>query len=175
MGYVDGSSIEIIDTFAGEKLERYEQNADALTKIPVDIIVANSRPATLAAQKITKDIPTIFILIPDPVGTKLVQRLAHPGGNITGLTHVSSELAGKRLELIKEATGAQELRCSPIRTIQQMCNCFRGFIERLLATSILLWRSLKRLRRPISQAHLKSSRRKAFAANTINGSYLFLE
>ena len=69
------------------------------------ILVANSRPATLAAKKITKDIPTIFILIPDPVGTKLVQSLAHPGGNITGLTHVSSELAGKRLELIKEATG----------------------------------------------------------------------
>ena len=109
MGYVDGSSIEIIDTFAGEKLERYEQNADALTKVPVDIIVANSRPATLAAQKITKDIPTIFILIPDPVGTKLVQRLAHPGGNITGLTHVSSELAGKRLELIKEATGRSRI------------------------------------------------------------------
>ena len=105
MGYVDGSNIEIIDTFAGEKLERYEQNVYALIKIPVDILVANSRPATLAAQKITKDIPTIFILIPDPVGTKLVQSLAHPGGNITGLTHVSSELAGKRLELIKEATG----------------------------------------------------------------------
>jgi putative ABC transport system substrate-binding protein len=105
MGYVDGTNIEIIDTFAGEKLERYEQNVHTLTNIPVDIIVANSRPATLAAQKINKDIPIIFILIPDPVGTKLVQSLARPGGNITGLTHVSSELAGKRLELIKEAAG----------------------------------------------------------------------
>src|SRR5262249_51914574 len=68
----------------------------------VDVIVAVTLPAALAAQRATKTIPIIFVLVPDPVATKLVASLARPGGNITGLSQLALDLLPKRLELFKE-------------------------------------------------------------------------
>jgi putative tryptophan/tyrosine transport system substrate-binding protein len=69
----------------------------------VDVIVAASTPATLAAKNATKRIPIVMTLVSDPVGAGFVVNLARPGGNITGLASIANELVGKQLELLKDA------------------------------------------------------------------------
>jgi putative ABC transport system substrate-binding protein len=105
LGYVDGRNMRLLNTYAAERYERFNSNAAELAKIPVDVLVAVTRPAAFAAQKATTTIPIVFILVPDPVRSKLVNSLSRPGGNITGLTQLAFELSGKRLDLFKEATG----------------------------------------------------------------------
>ena len=69
----------------------------------VDVIFTANTPAALAAKKSTSSIPIVIVSLSDPVEAGVVNSLARPGGNITGLTRFSSELSGKRLELLKEA------------------------------------------------------------------------
>lgn len=109
LGYADGRNITIINTFAAEQYERFNSNALELAKIPVDVLVAVTRPAAFAAQRATSTIPIVFILVPDPVRSKLVESLSRPGGNVTGLTQIGFELNGKRLEILKHATGLSRL------------------------------------------------------------------
>jgi putative ABC transport system substrate-binding protein len=77
--------------------------AAELAALKPDVLVAVTRPAAIAMQRATTTIPTVFIVVPDPVGMKLVNSLARPGGNITGLTHIAVELSAKRLAYFKEA------------------------------------------------------------------------
>ncbi len=72
-----------------------------LVQIKVDVLIAVTRQAALAAQSATTTIPTVFIAVPDPVGSKLIDSLARPGGNITGLTNMAVELVPKRMEVLK--------------------------------------------------------------------------
>jgi putative tryptophan/tyrosine transport system substrate-binding protein len=102
-GYSEGNTITLEDRFPNEKPELFADLAAELTALPVDVLVTVTLPATLAAQAASKAIPIIFILVPDPVGSKLVNSFARPGGNITGLTQIAVELSAKRLELLKEA------------------------------------------------------------------------
>jgi putative ABC transport system substrate-binding protein len=75
-----------------------------LVRLKVDLIVADSTPAALAAKKATRTIPIVAVTVADPVGSGLVDSLARPGGNVTGLSLVASlEISGKQLELLKEA------------------------------------------------------------------------
>jgi putative ABC transport system substrate-binding protein len=108
-GYIDGRNAAVLNTFAAEQYERFNSNAIELTKIPVDVLVAVTRPAALAAQRATRTIPIIFILVSDPVGSGLVASLQKPGGNITGFTQIGFELSGKRLDLFKEVTGLSRM------------------------------------------------------------------
>jgi putative ABC transport system substrate-binding protein len=103
LGYVDGKTITLEDRFPNEKPEEFAGLAAELAALPVDVFVAVTLPAALAAQVATKTIPIVFILVPDPVRSKLVNSFARPGGNITGLTQIAVELSAKRLELLKEA------------------------------------------------------------------------
>lgn len=103
LGYVDGQTIVLEHRFPNEEPERFVSLAAELVTLRVDVLVAVTRLAALAAQRATTTIPTIFIVVPDPVGTKLVKSLARPGGNITGLTHIAAELSAKRLAFFKEA------------------------------------------------------------------------
>jgi putative tryptophan/tyrosine transport system substrate-binding protein len=103
LGYIEGDTITLEDRFPNEKPELFVDLAAELTALPVDVLVTVTLPAVLAAQAATKTIPIIFILVPDPVGSKLVNSFARPGGNITGLTQIAVELSAKRLELLKEA------------------------------------------------------------------------
>lgn len=105
LGYVEGRNITLLNTFADEQYERFNSNAAELVRRKVDVLVAVTLDAALAAQRATKTIPTVFIVVPDPVGTELVASLAHPGGNITGLSTLSVDLLAKRLELFKEIVG----------------------------------------------------------------------
>jgi putative ABC transport system substrate-binding protein len=102
LGYVEGNlSIEVRS--ADEKFDRLPQLAAALVKSGVDIILTVNTPGARAAIEVTKTIPIIMTAIGDPIGLGLVTSLAHPGGNLTGLSNMSGDLAGKRLELLKEA------------------------------------------------------------------------
>jgi putative ABC transport system substrate-binding protein len=114
-GYVEGRNITLVNTFAAEQYERFNSNAAELVRRKVDVLVAVTLQAALAAQRATNTIPIVFIVVPDPVATKLVASLAHPGGNITGLSTLSDDLLGKRLELFKEIV-------SPLTRIALMVN-----------------------------------------------------
>ena len=100
LGYVEGKNILIEVQYAEGKRERVPDLAAELVRLKVDVIVTN---AVLAAKKASATIPIIFTSFADPVGAGFVSSLARPGGNITGLSAMSPDLDGKRLELLKES------------------------------------------------------------------------
>ncbi len=102
LGYVEGQNIEIEFRSAEGKLIALPDLAAKLVQLKVDIIVANQTPAVQAAKQATNHIPIIMAPSGDPVGTGLVVSLARPGGNVTGLSSATAEIAGKSLEVIRE-------------------------------------------------------------------------
>jgi putative ABC transport system substrate-binding protein len=102
LGYVEGKNITIVYRSAEEKFEWLPALVDELIGLKVDVLIMSSTPSALAAKKATSTIPIVFIGVSDPVAAGLVDSLPRPGGNITGFTAMTSELAGKRLELLKE-------------------------------------------------------------------------
>jgi ABC-type uncharacterized transport system substrate-binding protein len=102
LGYVDGKNIVFEYRYAEGNLDRLPALADELVRLKVDVIIAPNTPAAIAAKNATKTIPIVFIDVTDPIAAGLVDSLARPGGNITGFTTITSMLAGKRLELLKE-------------------------------------------------------------------------
>jgi putative ABC transport system substrate-binding protein len=102
LGYVEGQTIAIEWRWAQGKNERYPDLAAELVKLKVDIIVAPTSPGAQAAQRATRTIPIVMGFVSDPVALGLVANLAHPGGNITGLAVPTPEMAGKRLQLLRE-------------------------------------------------------------------------
>ena len=102
LGYVEGETVAIEYRFAENKLDRLPDLAAELVRLKVDLIVVQSPPAAIAAKGATSTIPIVIIGGADPVATGVVASLAKPGGNITGVTSMNAELAGKRVELLKE-------------------------------------------------------------------------
>ena len=105
LGYIEGENIVIEYRYADGKLDRLPELAAELVRLKVDIIVVpRGNAPTRAAKNATKTIPIVMMgIAADPVEVGLVESLARPGGNVTGLTNLSRELGGKRLELLKEA------------------------------------------------------------------------
>jgi len=104
-GYIEGQNIAFEYRYAEGKQDRYPDLAAELVHLKVDIIVvAGGTRQTRAAKNATKTIPIVMVgLGSDPVEAGLIESLAHPGGNVTGVTNLTRELGGKRLELLKEA------------------------------------------------------------------------
>src|SRR5215471_4737716 len=103
-GYVDGQNVKIEYLWAEGKVERFPALATELVTLNVDVIVSSGgTAAALAAKRATTAVPIVFIGVGDPVAEGLVASLAHPGGNITGLSSFTPELIGKRLELLNQA------------------------------------------------------------------------
>ena len=102
LGYVEGKNIAIEYRWAEGDYARFPALISELVAAKVEIIVTAGTPATLALKKATTSIPVVMIAVGDPVGTGIVPALRLPGGNITGLTSISPELDGKRLELLRE-------------------------------------------------------------------------
>ena len=102
LGYVEGQNVIVEWRLVEGRFERLPELAADLVRLKVDVIVAPADPYVQVARKATTTIPIVFALVADPVGSGFVETLARPGGNITGLSNVSRELAGKRLELLKE-------------------------------------------------------------------------
>ena len=101
-GYVEGQNLLVEWRAADGRPERAKTLAQELVRLNVEVIVANLTPAVQAAKEATGTIPIVMASAGDPVGTGFVASLARPGGNITGLTGISAELAGKRVELLRE-------------------------------------------------------------------------
>ncbi len=102
LGYIEGKNILIEYRFAEGKAERLPELAIELVRLKVDAIFTGGTPAIFALKQATKTIPIVFFSTSDPIGTGVVASLAHPGGNITGISVLASDLWPKRLELLKE-------------------------------------------------------------------------
>jgi putative ABC transport system substrate-binding protein len=101
LGYVERQNIVIEHRFAEGKVDRLPDLAAGLVRLKVEVIVARATPVVQAAKNATSTIPVV-ISSADPVGSGFVASLAYPGGNITGLSSIAPELAGKRSELLRE-------------------------------------------------------------------------
>jgi len=103
LGWVEGGNIASEYRYANGVLERLPALAAELVRLKVEVILAGSTPAIVAAKNATATIPIVMVTTGDPVAGGLVASLAHPGGNVTGVTALSQELGGKALDLLKQA------------------------------------------------------------------------
>jgi ABC-type uncharacterized transport system substrate-binding protein len=103
LGYVEGQNLILESRSTDGRDERLPALAAELVQLPVDVIVTQGTPATLAARDATTTIPIVMIGVGDPITNKLVASLARPGGNITGSSQMGAELGAKRLQLLTEA------------------------------------------------------------------------
>jgi putative ABC transport system substrate-binding protein len=103
LGWIEGRTVAIEYRWADGQRDRLAEIAAEFVRLKVDIIVTGGTPAVVAAKQATSVIPIVFATAGDPVGMGLVASLARPGGNVTGLSVVSVDLAGKRLDLLREA------------------------------------------------------------------------
>jgi putative tryptophan/tyrosine transport system substrate-binding protein len=101
LGYVEGRNLIIEYRWAAGKVERLPELSAELVRLKVEVIVGMATPIVEAAKRVTSTIPIVMV-VADPVGSGLVAGLARPGANVTGLSLVSTELAGKKLQLVRE-------------------------------------------------------------------------
>jgi len=102
LGYVEGKTFVLEVRYGEARAERVPEAARELVGLKVDVIVTISDQAIAAVKRETRTIPIVMVNSTDPVGTGFVASLARPGGNVTGLSNISPELSGKRLELLRE-------------------------------------------------------------------------
>src|ERR1700744_676496 len=103
LGYVEGKNISMMHRFPAEEPDRFRKYAREFVDEKMDAIIAVTPLGAKEAKQATSTIPIVVILGSDPVGDGLVESLAHPGGNVTGLSIMAVDLSGKRLALLKEA------------------------------------------------------------------------
>ena len=103
LGWIEGRTVAIEYRWAEGRSERYAEIAAEFVRLNVDVIVTSATAPVIAAKQVTSAIPIVFAAAADPVGNALVATLARPGGNVTGLSLQQTDLAGKRLELFREA------------------------------------------------------------------------
>ena len=101
LGYIEGRNLAIEWRYAQDSVERLRQFASELSGLPVEVIVTHGGSATQALQRATKTIPVVTAVVIDPVGSGFAASLAHPGGNITGLSNIAVDLSAKQLELLR--------------------------------------------------------------------------
>ena len=111
LGWIEGRTVAIEVRWAEGKSERFAEIATELVQLNVDVIVTSGAAAPVA-KRMTSAIPIVFMLANDPVGTGIVTSLSRPGSNVTGLSSQSRDLAGKRLELLRDVIpDLRRLRC----------------------------------------------------------------
>jgi putative ABC transport system substrate-binding protein len=102
LGYVEGKNITFVHRFPGEQADRFRSMAHELVALKVDAIIAVSELGAKEALQATSAIPIVVVIAADPVAAGLIASLAHPGGNVTGLSLMAVDLSGKRLAFLKE-------------------------------------------------------------------------
>ena len=113
LGYIEGKNILLEYRYMEGNPDRIPSLVAELVQLKVDVLVSPVLPAIRAAKQATKTIPIVMVTTVDPVATGLVDSLARPGGNVTGLTRLTRDLSGKRLELLKEVVPTDITRRSP--------------------------------------------------------------
>jgi putative tryptophan/tyrosine transport system substrate-binding protein len=103
LGHVEGKTFVVVPRHGEARAERLPELARELVNLKVDVIVVSTDLAIAAVKRETQTIPIVMVVSTDPVGTGFVASLAHPAGNLTGLTNIAPELGGKRVELLREA------------------------------------------------------------------------
>jgi putative tryptophan/tyrosine transport system substrate-binding protein len=102
LGYIEGKNIELVHRFPAEQPERFRAFAQELAESKVDVIVAVTGFGAKEAKRATGTIPIVVVADPDPIGAGLAESLARPGGNVTGLSLMTTDVSGKRLALFKQ-------------------------------------------------------------------------
>jgi ABC-type uncharacterized transport system substrate-binding protein len=102
LGYMEGQNIIIEYRFADRGADQLAELGSELLRLKVDVILASATPAAVAAKDLTRTVPIVFAGVLDPIDSGIVSSLSRPGGNVTGTTHISIDLATKRVELLKE-------------------------------------------------------------------------
>jgi putative ABC transport system substrate-binding protein len=102
LGYVEGKNVVVEQRNAEGKFARLPALARELIAWKPDVLFVSTTPAALAAKAATTTVPIVFVSVADPLGVGLIPSLSRPGGNITGITNIGAELAGKRVEILKE-------------------------------------------------------------------------
>src|SRR6516164_7639825 len=103
LGYVEGKNIHLEHRFPAENPDRFQTMARELVGLKPDAIIAVTTIGAIDVKKLTSTIPIVFVIVADPIGAGLIESLAHPGGNATGLSLMAVDLSGKHLALLKEA------------------------------------------------------------------------
>jgi putative ABC transport system substrate-binding protein len=103
LGYIEGESFVLETRDSVDRLQQPADGAAYMAALPVDLFLAQGSPGVLAAQQATRTIPIVMVISTDPIGEGHVDTLARPGGMVTGLSAMTRELGGKRLELLKLA------------------------------------------------------------------------
>jgi ABC-type uncharacterized transport system substrate-binding protein len=106
LGWIEGRTVAIDYRWAEGRLERFGEIAADFARLKVAVIVTSGTATALAAKQAASDIPIVFAVASDPVGNGLVASLARPGGNVTGLSIQQTDLAAKKLELLREIVPA---------------------------------------------------------------------
>jgi putative ABC transport system substrate-binding protein len=143
LGYVEGRNIVLEPRWAEGRHERLGDLVKDLVRIPVDVIVAAATPANLAAKAATTRIPIVMVAVGDPVKVGLVPNLARPGGNITGLSLLTPDLSGRRLQLLLELS-TRTRRVAAL--INPDNNIHAVFLEETQAAAVKLGVQLQTLR-----------------------------
>ncbi len=121
-GWIEGRNVAIEYRWAEGRNERFPVIVDEFVRLKVDVVVTQGTPAVIAAKRATPVIPVVFAIAGNPVANGLVASLARPGGNVTGLTNQSVDLASKRIELLREVVpGLRRLAIMAMSTIQALC------------------------------------------------------
>src|SRR5579871_2185320 len=103
LGWVEGRNLRIDYRFSVSTVEQGEAEAAKLMVLRPDVLLAHGTPAVAALQKTTRSIPIVFVVVAEPIALGFVESLSHPGGNITGFSHLEPTLGAKWLELLKAA------------------------------------------------------------------------
>jgi putative ABC transport system substrate-binding protein len=102
LGYHEGQNVVLVERYANGQFERLPELAAELVRLKLDVLLTSTTPATLAAMKATSSIPVVVVTGGDLVGAGIVASLARPGGNVTGLSFLGTELAVKQMDLLKQ-------------------------------------------------------------------------
>src|SRR5262249_11051654 len=102
LGYADGRTIKFEHRFPNETPARFKSMAAELISLNVDVLVSVGGTAPIFAKDASSMVPIVFVLVTDPIGSKLIDSFSHPGGNVTGLSNFFPDLTEKRLQLFTE-------------------------------------------------------------------------
>jgi putative tryptophan/tyrosine transport system substrate-binding protein len=172
LGYVESKNIQVEYRYLEGRSETNAKLVDELVRLKVDVLVLGPQPAIRAAKQATKTIPIVMVTAQDPVAAGFVESLARPGRNITGITRLTRELSGKRLELLKEAVPGI-LRVGALMSAAQTTDDFNWYKAPAQALKIQLQAlELKPPTPDLEAVFQAASSTRANAIITISGSLL---